>query len=414
MSGINNKLLDKLYDELPDNVKNHLNNATESIISCKRGGGKIIVVTGSGPNIHEGVTTLIAELIHQDIVDGVLTSSAVIAHELAGSLDMVKRVDGSLLGFSLQDEKTMLCLGKGRYFLPRGGIFEFTVMDDSDLEIIEKDYPLNRDLIKHGRNLEGKTIIKVAGNMAYPMGPRTELLASRILKVCSEKHEPLEYLGGAGADPMTMIGAGWAKNVPVLVTIPQMIGGGNVGICIGDSIPIRERCSRIAKMLSKADIVIESALALAQEIHDGPFETYTGHGIWAGELNGEVFTLRGKKLIRIDLDPNLELVWKKEREASKVQTAIDDGKPKTKLLNVPFRMEMSGFARLEGSIPIVGDIGVVWPLIARSIAEELGIDLRFISYPQDTKDGQKMRKSIVHEVKFFNLQDFMEKMKLNG
>ena len=38
-----------------------------------------LVVVGSGPNLHEGVTTLIAELIRVGVVDGVTTSSAVVA-----------------------------------------------------------------------------------------------------------------------------------------------------------------------------------------------------------------------------------------------------------------------------------------------------------------------------------------------
>ena len=32
--------------------------------------GQVVVVTGSGPNIHEGVTTLVAELMRVGIVDG--------------------------------------------------------------------------------------------------------------------------------------------------------------------------------------------------------------------------------------------------------------------------------------------------------------------------------------------------------
>jgi hypothetical protein len=53
--------------------------------------GRVVVVTGSGSNIHEGVTTQVAELIHKGLVDGVITSSAVIAHEMAGALDRVKK-----------------------------------------------------------------------------------------------------------------------------------------------------------------------------------------------------------------------------------------------------------------------------------------------------------------------------------
>ncbi len=58
----------------------------------------MVVVTGSGPNLHEGVTTLIAELIHKGVVDGVVTSSAVVAHEMAGTLDRVKRVKDDCRG----------------------------------------------------------------------------------------------------------------------------------------------------------------------------------------------------------------------------------------------------------------------------------------------------------------------------
>ena len=72
----------------------------------------MVVVTGSGPNLHEGVTTLIAELIHKGIIDGVTTSSAVIAHEMAGTLDRVKRLDGRKLGFDAR-------------ILPKGFTFEF-------------------------------------------------------------------------------------------------------------------------------------------------------------------------------------------------------------------------------------------------------------------------------------------------
>ena len=78
-----------------------------------------------------------------------------------------------------------------------------------------------------------------------------------------------------------MLGAGAERGVPVLVTIPQMVGGGHVGLSVGDSIPVAERSRRIADMLGSADVIIESAVALTQEIHDGPFETYTGHGIWS-------------------------------------------------------------------------------------------------------------------------------------
>ena len=62
-------------------------------------------------------------------------------------------------------------------------------------------------------------------------------------------------------------------------------------------------------------------------------------------------------------------------------------------------MEMSGFARHEGSVPIIGDIGDIWPLMGSRVAAELGLDLQFISYPQQTDAGKSMRDFIVRDIR---------------
>ena len=196
-----------------------------------------------------------------------------------------------------------------------------------------------------------------------------------------------------------MLGAAKKRNIPCLVSVPQLIGGGMVGIAVADSISVMERTSRIAKMLGSADVIIESAVALTQEIHDGPFETYTGHGIWADWEGYETYSLANKTLIRIDLDPNLKKAHDFENESSTVQEAINKGMPKTKLMNIPFRMEMSGFARLEKSIPVIGDIGIIWPVMACFIERELDVKLDFMSHPQQSHEGQEMRKWIVENIR---------------
>lgn len=379
----------KYYSELPDITQKALDEAVEIIVSKKQLGKKVMVITGSGPNLHEGVTTLISELMHKGIVDGISTSSAVIAHELAGTLDLVHRING--IDFGLKPEK-----------LPKGGIFEFTHLDSDDLINIEKEMPIDRRLISRGLEFEGKDIIKAAGNMAYPMGLRTERLSKEILFLSKTYGLPFEQVAGWGADPYTMLGAGAINKLPVLVSVPQLIGGGGVGLAIGDSISITERCSRIAQMIDDSDVLIESAIALTQEIHDGPFETSTGHGIWNDWDGGPSTRLEKKNLIRIDLDPQLKKAWDIERSDSTVQQAIDKGLPKTKLTGIPFRMEMSGFARLENSLPIVGDIGYVWPIMAFKIADRLGISLDILSHPQDTEEGQQFRKWIVSNIKPYN------------
>ena len=73
--------------------------------------------------------------------------------------------------------------------------------------------------------------------------------------------------------------------------------------------------------------------------------------------------------------------------------------PKTKMMEIPFRMEMSGFARLEKSIPVIGDIGSIWPAMAYRLEQEMGFTLDFISYPQQTPEGQEMRNWIVENIK---------------
>lgn len=372
--------------------------AVERIVQTKERGGTVAVVTGSGPNIHEGVTTLISELMRVGVVDAVTTSSAVVSHEMGGTLDKVKRCSGTSVGVSPA-------------FTPRGGEFELTLMDDETLESIRRYMPLDETLIARLHDADGKTIIKAAGNLGYPVGLWIERLSWEICTLAHNHGTTFEAIAGLGADERTMIGRGARLGLPVLVTIPQLIGGGAVGLAIGDSISISERASRLARMLDDADVIIESAVVLTQEVHDGPFERYTGHGMWAAWHGHHTYSLEGKSLIRIDLDPALDQVWRAEQEGSAVQQAIADGLPKTKAFKVPFRMEMSGFARHEGSVPLIGDIGVIWPIIAHRVAERLCLKLEFLSYPQQSSEGMAMREAIVRDVKPINREHMLDALR---
>ena len=131
---MNAELIDKFYSELDERSKQTLDTAIEKVIAAKKRGGKFVVVTGSGPNIHEGVTTLIAELINKGIVDGVTTSSAVVNHEMGGTLDRVKMCPASQFGF--EEER-----------MPRGNVFEFTDMTDEQLEELSKEMILDKKLL---------------------------------------------------------------------------------------------------------------------------------------------------------------------------------------------------------------------------------------------------------------------------
>jgi len=395
---IDRKVIENMFINLPSRAKTRLKRATELIVKAKEKGGKVVAVVGSGPNLHEGVTTLLAELMHKGIIDGVSTSSAVINHEMAGTLEKVKRFDGVSFGFE-------------REKLPSDSFFEVSILSKARLEEFQREMPIDMDLYQRMRRARGDVIIKVAGNMAYPTGLRAERLARDVLAMAKRCGIPFEQMAGYGADRLTMIGAGAEHNIPVLVTVPQLVGGGEVGLAIGDSLSISERCYRIARLLDSADVIIESALALSQEVHDGPFEGFTGHGIWADWEGGWTYSLADKKIVRIDLDPNLERAWMQERKSKMVTEAVHKGLPKTKLMQIPFRMEMSGFARIPGSLPIVGDIGEIWPLLATMVADALDVRLDFMSYKQSLPAGEKIREWIVKYVQPVNKERIFEAAK---
>lgn len=390
--------VESLYAGMEGPVRAAVDRTIAAVVAARRAGKAVVVVTGSGPNVHEGVTTLVAELIRAGIVQGVSTSSAVVAHEMAGSLDRVHRVDGRAMGLA-------------EHLLPRGGLFELSLMSPATESMVRGEMSLDDDLVRRARAAPGDTIIKAAGNMGYPMGLRTERLAREIEGLSRQHGLPFEHIAGLGADPRTMIGAAAAAGVPALVSVPQLIGGGAVGMSIADSIPMSRRSALVARMLAGAAVIIESGVALTQEIHDGPFETYTGHGIWSGWDGGSTYSLQGKTLVRIDLDPSLEKVCMIEKGGGEVQQSIDRGLPKTKTFKVPFRMEMSGFARLEGSIPIVADLGAVWPVVALRAARELGAKLQFLSCPQESEPGKQARQWIVESVAPLDRQRMITRLK---
>ena len=395
---INRLLIEQFYSELDERSRASLDEAVDKVVEAKKRGGKVAVVTGSGPNIHEGVTTLVAELINKGVVDGVTTSSAVVNHEMGGVLDRVKMCPAHQFGFPEE-------------MMPRGNVFEFTDMTDTQIDALSKEMILDMDLLAKRKDCEGHFVIKAAANMAYPMGLRTEMLADEIHSICRQTGLPFEVVAGWGCDDRTMLGAGARHGVPVLVTLPQLVGGGHVGLAVGDSIPIAQRSRRIAALMGSADVIIESAVALTQEIHDGPFETYTGHGIWSWWQHQPTYSLKDKTLIRFDLDENLRKAQDLQKQSAMIQEAINKGLPKTKLSKIPFRMEMSAFARHEGSIPVIGDIGMIWPVFALRIADALGITLDFMSYKQETQDGKDMRQWIVDNINPFSrekMQNFVQ------
>ncbi len=192
---MNNELLAGLHEQLDDTTKDRLADAVDRIVTAKKNGKNVVVVTGSGPNLHEGVTTFIAELMRLGVVDGVSTSSAVVAHEMGGTLDRVKRCNGVELGLESS-------------LLPRGGDFELTLLPQDVAEEIDRNMAVDSGLMDRLVQAEGKTIIKAAGNLGYPMGLWIERLSAEITSLAREHGLSFEEVAGFGADERTMIGIG--------------------------------------------------------------------------------------------------------------------------------------------------------------------------------------------------------------
>src|SRR5256885_6283489 len=182
--------------------------------------------------------------MHKGVIDGLITSSAVVAHEMAGTLDRVKRV-------CARDYPDLMIPGS---LLPRGGLFEITLLTGEQRARIADEVEPWWDRYDRIAALPGGVILKAAGNMAWPMGPRTERLAREAEQIARERGLLFEQVVGFGADPMTMIGAGASLGLPVVVSIPQLVGGGAVGLAIGDSVSITRRARMVAETLARADV----------------------------------------------------------------------------------------------------------------------------------------------------------------
>nr|HPO10201.1 hypothetical protein [bacterium] len=62
--------IEEWFQGLNPATQERINQTVDIIAETKEKGGKVAVVTGSGPNVHEGVTTLLAELMRVGVVDG--------------------------------------------------------------------------------------------------------------------------------------------------------------------------------------------------------------------------------------------------------------------------------------------------------------------------------------------------------
>jgi len=151
------RFVQALYDGLKEATQSAVEKTVVAVPEARRSDGRTMVVTGSGADIYEGVTTLISELIRKNIIHGLSTNSAVVAHEMEGSLEKVRRVRGVVLGLNSAP-------------LARAEAFQINILDDDNLADLKSEMALDMDLIQRAKELPVEENIKAAGNMAYPIG----------------------------------------------------------------------------------------------------------------------------------------------------------------------------------------------------------------------------------------------------
>lgn len=61
-------------------------------------------------------------------------------------------------------------------------------------------------------------------------------------------------------------------------------------------------------------------------------------------------------------------------------------------------------------MPVIGDIGMVWPVMASKLADAMGVKLEFMSYKQETPDGKAMREWIVDNIKMFDRDKMLQRV----
>ena len=66
--------------------------------------------------------------------------------------------------------------------LPHGGAFELTEMTGPALARLGEELALDEGLIERLGQAQGRSVIKAAGNLGYPMGLHIERLAEVVLR----------------------------------------------------------------------------------------------------------------------------------------------------------------------------------------------------------------------------------------
>ena len=193
---VDDELVDEIYEGLPEETRTRVDAVVDEICSAKEKGGKVCVVTGSGPNLHEGVTTLIAELMTKGIVDGVSTSSAVVAHEMAGSLERVYRVSGSEMNLDPDLLPPLFIAFKTRLGKVSGhALNEIRIgYDRGDKRIVDT---LSRlaELAEKGR----QALLQGDSALLHDLMNENFDLRSTIMKISDSNHEMVETARRCGA-----------------------------------------------------------------------------------------------------------------------------------------------------------------------------------------------------------------------
>lgn len=352
-------ILEGYYRSFTPELQRGVDDAAREIVRVKREGRRVAVILEDRLNVIEGVTILVAELMSRGVIDAVLTSAAIVNHEMSGVLDRVKQVRWRDVA--------------GRPdLIPRDGLFEVTLLSAEVMEQIRQDVDVDISFYRALLSAPGDVVVQAAGGRAYPGGFRTDVVARNIGTWAKKAGVPFEQMVGYGADSMTMIGAGARLGLPVLVTVPNLMDGGSVGLAAGDSIPLSERACRIGRVVDGTALVIESAASRAGDVYGGPFETFTGEGLWTGWQGGWTYCDGGRTVLRI--------------------------RPADGTAEGPETADRPSVAARPGENELVGDIGKIWAVLAVRVADALGMELAFMNYSPSSPEGEKVCQWIVNNI----------------
>lgn len=351
--GTDRDLLDERYRALQDDERVRLDGAVASLVEAKKRRQRVVAVIAGEVHLSRGITLLVADLMRKGIIDAVLTTAAIIDHEMSGVLEKVKRIENPPAGLHREDGSA-------------DGVMNVALLSPRMIERFREEMDIDVSSYRAMLGAPGPITVEPAGGGTWPGGKRTSILSGFVLSQSRRCRIPFEEMAGYGADPGTMIGAGARSGIPVLVP-PSCLDddGGSIGLAIRESLSPSERSGRVAEIMNRAHLIIAST--------DGPGCTFP-----AGFAQGGPWDGSGEKTPEYSGRRTIVLI---DGPHSDVQLTPDERK-----------------AGEPGSLIITGGLETSWSLLAFRAAKALGIALDFVPCARGRNESERLREWIAARI----------------